>query len=570
MSRSKYVTLDLGGHSTPNEKQKQTIPNFQSTNPESAHLDLTLGIEIECLLLQDTRPNLATSSNPTNLSGRQRIHAILSQPIKVNCSSCGKPHNFSLPLNSVASSHHQQQQIDTDYMKWTVDEDSSLALTSAELNALGDRRPYTKFDRIEVKSRVLNANQPLLTTESIADSFHTHSVKWEDEISAIYERLIETFNAVPGVPGFRLVVNPSSGLHVHIGNGHKGFPLKTIKNVLSMCVANEQAIDSLHSVDRVTGSTLAFSEQRTSWLVENYTDECLDDTIYNVPWSAHFQLLAFKLSLGETSSADGTASDHGYMRNEYPANALWMWPSLEQTAQQNDVPSWLKLIRCAKDVKSLRNLQGAMAHNSTVNLSNILDFSADGTNRGMFGDKKMTVEFRQHRATLRPTEVIAWINVLLNLFTFCHDQSMSEVKDLCEQTWSDPSHDALAFLKNIGVDARTYNHYETFLDLGDNYLSKYARDVHESELQAIAQFGSDDFFLPLCKFIVEEQTASMSLREIYTRIREKLVTGGYGQFEAEYVQQLSVTPAERRKLTIGWILDRPGDLKSPTEPSCFG
>ncbi|KAK4497182.1 hypothetical protein PRZ48_011632 [Zasmidium cellare] len=529
---------------TSNKPQKENVPTPSSTNPGTAPLDLTLGIEIECLLLRDTR-----NVDPTNLTGRQRIHACLSEPLKANCSTCGVKHDFGLPLNAVVLDRQAQQEIDTDYKKWTVDEDPSLGLTPEEARVLG-RDTFVGFDRIEIKSRVLSTSQPLITNAGLHT--HTHSVNWDAEIRAVYEHLQDTFNKAPGIPGIRLMVNPSTGTHVHIGQNHHGFPLDTVKNVLSMYVANERAIDSMHAADRIGGSTLAFSKKPTHWLTGNYTDKCLDDGVFNLPWSAHFQTLAFKISSG-----------HGNLESEFPANAFNLYSSLKGDAQQNDVRSWLKVIRFASNIKDLQNLQNGMGHNSTVNLDNLLDFSAEGTNRGTGSKKrKMTIEFRQHGATLRAAEVIAWINVLLKLLTYCHSRSVKDVKDLCERTWSDPSHNAFKFLTTLGVNPATQRHYTDFLKPNDGYAESYL--YHREDM--MWRFGFD-FFRPLCQHNLLNHADMLRSGLKENQMKKKLICGGYGQFEAKYVSQLDVTAEERTKLTIGWRPDRSGRVDSPVEPA---
>lgn len=557
MSCSRSGIVDLRGLSRPSKALNSQ--NGQNTNPTIDALDLTFGIEIECLLLQDTRPRPSSKPDLNPLLARQTIHDVLKQPHKVLCSSCGESCEFNLALNHIVEAGNEQSQVDPQYTNWTVDKDSSLDLTDEEIEALGDRGKFMRLYRIEIKSRVIHVNEPIVATFSNSTSRHVHSVSWDAEISSVYERLVEAFNTPPGVGGYRLIVNPSCGLHVHIGNGVKGFPLNTVKNVLSMYVANERAIDTLHSVDRVTGSSLAFSDRTIDFLNENYTDEVIDAGVFNLPWSAHFHLLAFKLSLGEASNSDGTSSDHGYLANEYPANVFWKYSWFNTTAQQNNVLAWLRVICCARDIKDLRQLTGVQYHNTTVNLTNLADFSADGSNRGPFNNKKMTVEFRQHAATLRTVEVISWVHVLLKLFTFCHKQTPLDIQKICEACWSDPTHDALKFLRTIDVTGDAYKHYRTFLGVAPGQKQSYAKEVYLSEKEAALMFGSDDFFLTLSQAAAEERASALSGLNMDRRIKEKLVSGGYGQFEPKYVAQLDVSAIVKKQLTIGWKPDRPDD-----------
>lgn len=53
------------------------------------------------------------------------------------------------------------------------------------------------------------------------------------------------------VSNFRLYVNETCGLHVHVGNGNKGFELRTLKNFCSLIAVFERQLNSLHPPDRL-------------------------------------------------------------------------------------------------------------------------------------------------------------------------------------------------------------------------------------------------------------------------------------------------------------------------------
>ena len=50
---------------------------------------------------------------------------------------------------------------------------------------------------------------------------------------------------------YRVQVNESCGLHVHVGNGFRGFPFSTVKKLAAILWAYEDAISTIHPVDRV-------------------------------------------------------------------------------------------------------------------------------------------------------------------------------------------------------------------------------------------------------------------------------------------------------------------------------
>lgn len=49
---------------------------------------------------------------------------------------------------------------------------------------------------------------------------------------------------------FCILVNETTGLHVHVGNGAKGFKLLTVKHLIAFCWAFEPQLNSLHLPSR--------------------------------------------------------------------------------------------------------------------------------------------------------------------------------------------------------------------------------------------------------------------------------------------------------------------------------
>lgn len=106
----------------------------------------------------------------------------------------------------------------TDLSKWTVDTDSSISPVEVE-----GRYP------IELKSPVLDYSSASLT-----------------KIEMVVKLLVSKF---------KLYINESCGLHVHVGNEDRGFTMSTLKEFCSLISVFERQLNSLHPAGRVCNNT---------------------------------------------------------------------------------------------------------------------------------------------------------------------------------------------------------------------------------------------------------------------------------------------------------------------------
>ncbi|KJY00295.1 hypothetical protein TI39_contig336g00027 [Zymoseptoria brevis] len=358
-------------------------------------LDLTCGIEIECLVLISTPPDQSKYTAVHHFQGQGLIHEALSKPIDVRCATCGVSHDFVLDLNPYME---QTDDEGPEYTKWTVDTDESLDLTVAESLKFHGTLRHVQVFPIEIKSRVLSLTRNFVSKGHAPSSGHTHKVSFDAEVDAVYRSLDRHFNSADSAKNIGLVVNHTCSTHVHIGNGRHGFPTRTVKNVLSLCVAHERLIDNLHSTSRIHGSTILSASE--SWASLNHSFRYLQHVtapkVYNSPWSTHFAHTAFLQS-------ESAVPDEGRKfvpEPVYPASRFEASPDLTSAARRFDVPSWLSIITSAQDITDLRNLQQNSARRSTINLHNLQSYRLNDEDSFDFGYRKMTIEFRQHAGTL--------------------------------------------------------------------------------------------------------------------------------------------------------------------------
>ena len=103
-----------------------------------------------------------------------------------------------------------------DYTKWTVEHDGTIAL---EEDGVQD------WCAIELKTP--------------AFFYHPWAL---DQVKRVLDVVKKNFTTV---------VNDSCGLHVHVGNCHKGYPLRTLKNFAMLITSFERQFSSLHPFDRI-------------------------------------------------------------------------------------------------------------------------------------------------------------------------------------------------------------------------------------------------------------------------------------------------------------------------------
>lgn len=103
----------------------------------------------------------------------------------------------------------------TDFSKWTVDTD--LTVTPVDTSGY--------WYAIELKSPVFLCSRPNL-----------------EPVKTVVEILVSNFS---------LYINENCGLHVHVGNEDRGFPLCTLKSFCSLITAFEHQLNSLHPPQRL-------------------------------------------------------------------------------------------------------------------------------------------------------------------------------------------------------------------------------------------------------------------------------------------------------------------------------
>ena len=90
--------------------------------------------------------------------------------------------------------------------------------------------------------------------ELISRVFSYHGDDWHGELEQILHVLHELFNTTEPIFPFRLLVNGTCGLHVHVGaskgQNHR-FPLNTLSKLFQIVMGFERLLSEMHRTSRL-------------------------------------------------------------------------------------------------------------------------------------------------------------------------------------------------------------------------------------------------------------------------------------------------------------------------------
>lgn len=531
----------------------------EGSAPPRETIKLTGGIEIECLLVsyhQDKEDGSIRYNYRKSQEAQVKIYEALKRPMRLVCVDCKSAFDYHLPLSKPPgpseSGRNQGADIDSDngngYTKWAVSMDESLDLSTAEYRKLRGSDATFHVAPIEIKSRVLPLTQKFIAIASRSTPGHAHMITYHEEIEAVYARLHVSFNSPrsEAARNNRLVVNDSASTHVHIGSDYHGFPLDTVKNVMSIVVANELQFDSIHAADRITGTDRL--SRNCDWNTSSATGWLNDiRRAYNVPWSEHLIKSAHLHYKGESPEQrllrQSGRSEATQQNSDYPASSFRRNPKIKFAAQKCEVPSWLTLIEGAKTVHDISRFQLGESHNSTVNLSNLREQRPLAGATYIRFDGKMTIEFRQHGGTLQATEILSWVGILVKLLQYANTTEPAVAKAACLRNWDDPTFDMLNLLKVFGFRSEDdiFRHYMKVLGTLPN-VKPYAEIIESQELAAAEKFGRRDRFIRTMKHLIKSRAQNIHPDNVRGCMTKKFQLGGYGQFSEAYL--VKCTPEE--------------------------
>ena len=508
--------------------------NALAATPTPDLLNVTLGLELEFILAVSTYPDKASHENEDEAWAQTIVRYALSQPMVAKCAKCGTEHAFHLKVHPTSQS---------DYEHWTVEEDNSLMIVNDEMKTLGENKEYFHFYAIEVKSRILRPGMNFETTPGDRGTGHVHEITYVEEIDSVLSRLHDFFTGATcghKIDRTRIVLNSTSGLHIHVGNERRGFPLPTVKNILGTYVANERAIDGLHAASRISGCRIATEALDKPFHDRSVNDLHLLPLAFNTSWSTQFAQTAHTLKrqrFGYNTRKSCLPRPSDQPAFCYPETHM-NESSVGNAVDSFYVGDWLEVIDHAPSLQAIQQLQMLSLGRGTLNLRNLAPHDSDDEKDEEFrfwGDQMMTIEFRQHAGSLDAAEIHAWMDVVVSIVTHAHYTPDADYKALSRTQWLQPDYGSIDLLKEIccSLDTkRFYRHKLSSVPTAPNE-GVFAADIAEIDL-----FPTDAMIAPLLEYVEWKRRQDYHPGNVADRIKEKFRMGGYGKFHDEYLNQL--------------------------------
>jgi hypothetical protein len=450
-------------------------------------------------------------------------------------------HEFTLPLRV-----QDKFNDNSDHDCWNVVADHSIQLEPLQVALL--REDGCDVYGVEVTSRVLSVDQAKQTSRNTTETEHNHTTTYQNEITSVLNSMNEAFlpqgSAVDHHQQRRMVVNETCALHVHIGNGTKGFELQTVKNLLIVCTAFERVMDSMHAASRIGCSTLALAPlDEFSACGKNgkdlASDAAQDPKTFNKALTERLSISAYL-----TRRNDKHDPELKVERNQYPAVHMDQNNILKQAASAFHTEAFIEVVQQASSIEHLQELLGSCSETSVNILHLVTKPSEDQIlNKARPYRRLNTIEFRQHAATTDPQDALRWIDFLQTLVKYAHSQSAQTIRSACELAASDPHFDLKAMFKLLGVAQETQTFY-----LNRNN-AKFHSAIHEAE-----QLSLDDPFRGTVLALAKKRADDHDPAKISERIKTKFEEGGYGQCSREFIDAYApaLDKEGKERLTIGW------------------
>jgi hypothetical protein len=451
----------------------------------------TFGVELEFL---------AVISDSLNITPSYAVYQALQQPVSLACPfNCDQGrHDMRLPVDDETPAFWDNNKRDNPYEKWIVTRDCSVNLTDDELDQVPNSH---NFSDVEMPSRILDFNNPSPCPHGQVWPCNGMPLvwTWRDEIATIINTLKERCNK----PGWRVFVNGTCGMHVHIGREKFGFNLDTTKNIMGMFTAWERCFDSILPLDRISG----YDNEHVSLPALQLTADARRSIAHWTPspsWYAQPPSIRQYDHLGHD------------LREAFDKTDYMAWNTLTRSGAS--IPFWLHRIHSDKITTFAQLSEYSEAHQSWINLEHLVH-----------GDtNKQTIEIRLHAGSLDTNEIVAWIDLLCNISIYAESHTTASIKTTLESSYANPSLTIVDVARLVNASPTTIAHYTTLLS-----------PTHHTNTAATALLTQlQDELKPLSSLNLNHHIRQTSPTKVSSRILQKLISGRYGQFPIAFLKQV--------------------------------
>ncbi|KAI9051129.1 hypothetical protein LZ554_005231 [Drepanopeziza brunnea f. sp. 'monogermtubi'] len=179
---------------------------------------------------------------------------------------------------------------------------------------------------------------------------------------------------------YRLATNTSCSVHVHVGNGDRGFTLEHLQNMMALFWVFEGQLDSIHPYHRVKGT-------------KTYSGALRFDTV-----------LAYNLRGNKNAARDGISR-------------------IFATQNINDI---IRLF-------DVSHVSQSRVRKSRYNIGNLEEYEPARFNAYLVQRTKKTTEFRHHEATFDVEAVNQWVRMCVHLVEFAEEIKRDKLGAWLEQ-----------------------------------------------------------------------------------------------------------------------------------------
>ncbi|KAK6001988.1 hypothetical protein QM012_002478 [Aureobasidium pullulans] len=497
-------------------------------NTAAAGQRITFGTELEFIAIVPRK----TAMRYGSAEGYVRSHLSNAQ-VKLACNKPGckeGEHSYYLPI-------HDDEWKDTND-KWILTRDQSVGLP---FDKLGTKLVRQDLDRqeyggLELISRVqkFEGSSPCPTGQVYPCTGEPFEWSWRDELRYFLEALHEAFSE----PGFCLLVNETTGLHVHLGHRENGLPLNVVQGLLGTMTALERCFDELLPTNRISGATSGLSsalcnnsmsfEPLPGIRIDGFhalykpgvVDSGADFTntfcpaISKTMFQNLHKLITKKAESNEPHAALCERLENSPTNSDVPVVFLSAETakSIEEDLLSFNIPSWLKMI---EDSSSIEEIKAVLWEGKYTALS----VSGLGVCNPL-SNRPPTAEVRTHAGSLDFEEISAWVDLLCSLTLWSEIESKETVFSYLLESWRDAEYNICTLARKVGAAESTVRHYAFVLHNG------YAQ--HRFEKYTSPPLTFTDNLENLNRANEEQRRKLFSRKNVDEKIRWKLESGRYG------------------------------------------